>query len=702
MELPVVSSLEFEEVRDSIKNFIKNKTDFQDYDFEGSNLSMLIDILSYNTLYTTYNVNMASNELNLDTAVLRDNIVSISKRLGYTPSSYTSSRVKMDVNLSGVSSYDVVRLKKGAALSASSNNKNYTFILTEDVDISVKNRSNISFENIEVVEGTEFVISYTVDESNEHQRFFIPNNFIDSETVRVSVISDPTNTQEIEYTRKDTIVDVSNSDTVFFVEEVQDQKYEIVFGDDVLGRKVRDGEVIKIKYVITSGGEANNISNFKFIGRAEGLNAEGGGGPVTLGYNSLTWSISDKTPRSDGGSEFESSRSIKFRAPRYYASQERAVTLADYESLIAKIYPNTDLVKVIAGETLSAPQFGKVFIVIKPSIGEAVSTSEKLRIQKELVKYKVGSVDVRILDAKGIDFVITPKIIFDTTKTRNRETQLKSLVNDYIADFIKKIGFNSFGGAFSDLSLRCGLKGLDPAITFVGNDLYLRQNVKLTPSISENYVTEFFTKLRSDVEGEFYALSQYFCHKGVASPVFLASKTKELIDDCSVDKNIYLVTEGGVVLKIVGTINIETGTLTYTVQACDGSSQDINILVVPDVLDVVVGPDVVPNLDLEDIEVYEDITDPNELATILDPGSISLPDINPGDTSGDTNIVVNPPPLITPGPGGGTVIIPDLPSIIDDETGLPSTDPVITDPNDVTTIEDYIPETNPYLCSWDT
>jgi len=263
-------------------------------------------------------------------------------------------------------------------------------------------------------------------------------------------------------------------------------------------------------------------------------------------------------------------------------------------------------------------------------------------------------------------------------------------------------GFNSFGGAFSDLSLRCGLKGLDPAITFVGNDLYLRQNVKLTPSISENYVTEFFTKLRSDVEGEFYALSQYFCHKGVASPVFLASKTKELIDDCSVDKNIYLVTEGGVVLKIVGTINIETGTLTYTVQACDGSSQDINILVVPDVLDVVVGPDVVPNLDLEDIEVYEDITDPNDLATILDPGSISLPDINPGDTSGDTNIVVNPPPLITPGPGGGTVIIPDLPSIIDDETGLPSTDPVITDPNDVTTIEDYIPETNPYLCSWDT
>ena len=699
MELPVVSSLEFEEVRDSIKNFIKNKTDFQDYDFEGSNLSMLIDILSYNTLYTTYNVNMASNELNLDTAVLRDNIVSISKRLGYTPSSYTSSKVKMNVNASGISSYDVVRLKKGSALSASSNTRNYTFIVTDDIDISVKGRNSVSFENIEVVEGTEFVISYTVDETNEHQRFFIPNNFIDAETVRVSVISDPTNTQEIEYTRKDTIVDVSNSDTVFFVEEVQDQKYEIVFGDDVLGRKVRDGEVVKIRYVITNGGEANNISNFKFIGRVEGLNIEGGGGPVTIGYNSITWSLSPETPRSDGGSEFESSRSIKYRAPRYYASQERAVTLADYESLIAKIYPNTDLVKVIAGETLSPPQFGKVLIVIKPNIGEAVSASEKLRIQKELVKYKVGSIDVRLLDAKGITFVITPKVVFDTSKTRNREIQLRSLINDYIADFVKKIGFNSFGGAFSNLALTCGIKGLDSAITFVGNNVYLKQNVQLTPGVSTNYVTDFFTKLKSDVDGEYYALSEFFCHKGVASPVFLAAKTKELIDDCSTDTNIYLVTEGGDILKIVGTINLDSGNLTYTVQGCDGSAQDINILVVPDVLDVVVGPDVVPDLELDDIEIYQDITDPNDLSNILDPGAISLPVITPGDTAGDPNVIINPPPLITDGPGGGTVTIPDLPSIIDDATGLPSTDPVITDPNDVDDIENYIPETNPYLCS---
>ena len=698
MELPVISALEFDEVRDSIKNFIKTKTDFQDYDFEGSNLSMLVDILSYNTLYTTYNVNMASNELNLDTAVLRDNIVSISKRLGYTPSSYTSSKVKANVNVSGIQSYDVVRFKKGASLNASSNQKNYTFILTEDLDISVKNRSTVSFENVELFEGTEFVISYTVDESNEHQRFFIPNNFIDAETVKVSVISDPQNSQEIEYTRKDTIVDVANSDTVFFVEEVQDQKYEVVFGDDVLGRKLRDGEIVKIRYVITSGGEANGISNFKFIGKVEGIDIESNT-TNTISYSNITWSLGTDTPKSDGGSTFESSRSIKYRAPRYYASQERAVTLSDYESLIAKIYPNAELVKVIAGETLSPPQFGKVLIVIKPTIGEKVSASEKARIKKELIKYKVGSIDVEVVDAKGITFAITPKVVFDTSKTRNRENDLKSLINDFLSEYLKTIDFNKFGGTYSDLKLRCGIKELDSAITFVGNELYLKQAVELTPSVSKNYITNFYTKLKSDVSGDFYALSEFFCHKGIATPVILAAKTKELIDDCSADTNIYLVTESGDVLAVVGTINLETGELNYTVQACDGSSQIINILVVPEVVEIPVGSDVVPSLEVEDIEIYPDL-DPSLVSVLLDPGSITLPTTTPNGTAGDPAVIVNPPPLITDGPGGGTVTIPTTPSITDDSSTDPgSTDPVITDPNDIFNIDNYIPETNPYSCS---
>ena len=698
MELPVVSALEFDEIRTSIKNFIKTKTDFQDYDFEGSNLSMLIDILSYNTLYTTYNVNMASNELNLDTAVLRDNIVSISKRLGYTPSSFTSSKVKVNVNLSGVQSYDVVRLKKGSVLNAISDKKNFTFVLPDNLDINVKNRSLVSFENVDLYEGSEFVISYTVDESNEHQRFFIPNNFIDSETIKVSVISDPTNSQEVEYTRKETIVDVSNSDTVFFVEEVQDQKYEVVFGDDVLGRKLRDGEIVKIRYIITSGGEANGISNFRFIGKAEGIDLDANTA-TTLPYNQLTWSLSSSTPKSDGGSEFESVRSIKYRAPRYYASQERAVTISDYESLIQKIYGNTELVKVISGETLSPPQFGKVFIVIKPKIGEGVSSSEKARIKKELVKYKVGSVEVEVTDSKGITFVVTPNVIYDTAKTRNRENELKSLINDFIAKYIAKVDFNSFGGLYSDLALRCGIKELDSAIKYVHTQLYLKQAVELAPGVLKNYITKFYTKLKADVTGEYYAISDFFCHKGVASPVFMAAKTKELIDDCSADTNLYLITADGTVLDIVGTINLQTGELTYTVHPCDGSSQIINILVVPEVVEVEVGPDVVPSIEVPEILIYEYSDDLN-ITDILDPSNTTLPTIlDVGDTTGDQNVIIDPPPLITDSPGGGTVTVPSLPSATLGDPDGESTDPVIVDPNNVLDIEDYTPETNPYSCS---
>lgn len=705
MELPVVSALEFEEIRDSIKNFIKNNTDFQGYDFEGSNMSMLIDILSYNTLYTTYNVNMASNELNLDTAVLRDNIVSISKRLGYTPSSYTSSKVKTTITVSdnvgnNVSQYDIIRLTKGSVLSASSNNKNYTFVVTEDMDLSVKNRTSVQFKDIELSEGTEYVISYVVDESNEHQRFFIPNNFIDADSIKVSVISDPENSQEINYTRKDTIVDVSNSDTVFFVEEVQDQKYEVVFGDDVLGRKLRDGEIVKIKYIITNGGEANSISEFKFIAKLQGINTDGGNNTATtIPYNIISYSISPDTPKSDGGSSFETSRSIKYRAPRAYAAQDRAVTLSDYESLITKIYGNTDLVKVIAGESLNPPQFGKVIIIIKPTIGEKVSESEKNRIKKELIKYKVGSIGVDVEDAKGLNFVITPKIIYDTSKTRNRENDLITLVNNFISDYLKTSEFNQFGGSFSDLSLRCGIKDLDSAILFVGSEMYLRQNVELVPGQLKNYVTDFYTKLRPDVSGEYYALSEFFCHKGVASPVFIGSKTSELITDCSTDVNLYLITDTGNVLDVIGTIDIETGTLSYTIEPCDGSPQNINILVVPDVLDIVVGDDVVPTIEVEDIEIYAD-TDPEDISDILDPDAGSLPDISDTIVPGDSTIITDPPPLITEGPGGGTVIIPSIPGIVPgDPGGDDSDDPIIRDPNDIEDIEDYTPETNPFLCS---
>lgn len=684
MELPIVSALEFEQVKSSIKNYIKTKTDFTDYDFEGSNLSMLVDVLAYNTLYTSYNVNMAANELNLDTAVLRDNVVSIAKRLGYRSNSYTSSKVTVNITVDNVSPYDYVRIESGKVLTGSNEGRTFTFINRSNLEINVKGRSSVTFTDVELYEGTEYSILYTVDSTNEHQRFFIPNNYVDSESIRAFVITDPTNTVETEYTKKETIVDVSNSDEVFFVEEVQDQKYEVIFGDDVIGRKLRDGEIVKLTYIVTSGGQANGIkqSGFKLAGRFIGLTDQI---DTTINYTNITWNL--VSTNSDGGSEYESIRSIKYRAPRYYASQERAVTLSDYESVIQQIYPNADLVRVTGGESLNPPQYGKVFISIKPKIGESVSFSEKQRIIRELTKYKVGSVEVEIIDPTKIEIISRPTIIFDESKTRNREFELISLINSAIQDYVSGIDFNNFGGEYSDLEIRCLIKDLDEAIKNVYVPIYLRQLVDLENQIEKLYVVDFYTKLNKNTSGNYYVLSDPFCHKNVLEPVLLAA-----IAGCDGDDKLYLITSSGRIVKEVGTVDPQSGRLVFTLKACQ--DEPINIMVVPEILDIVFGSNVVPEYIISDIVTVEDdlVLEPSDRSQILNPDIPVLPsvdDLPPG--TGDTGIpdVVT----LTPSPGGS---VPTNPIITDDTTD-PDGDG--DDPNNYADIEDFTPETNPYSCS---
>lgn len=698
MELPIVSALEFQQVKSSIKNYIKTKTDFTDYDFEGSNLSMLVDILTYNTLYTSYNVNMASNELNLDTAVLRDNVVSIAKRLGYRSNSYTSSRVSVNVTVDNVSAYDFVKLEKGKILTASQNGKTYTFLNRKNLEVNAKGKSTVTFRDVELYEGTEYSISYTVDSSNEHQRFFIPNNFVDSETIRAFVITDPTNTTETEYTKKETIVNISNSDEVFFVEEVQDQKYEVVFGDDVIGRKLRDGEVVRLEYIITSGGEANNIkkSGFKFTGKLYGLTTQTS---LQINYSNITWSLA--TNKSDGGSEYESIRSIKYRAPRYYASQERAVTLSDYESIIQQIYPNTDLVRVIGGETLSPPQYGKVFITIKPIVGESVSFGEKERIKQELKQYVVGSIEVDIKDPLNIEIVSRPTVVYDKSKTTNREFELVSLVNTTVDEYTTDINFNNFGGEYSDLELRCNIKDIDDAIKFVAVPIYLKQLVGLTEGVEKLYKVNFYTKLNKNTSGKYYVLSDPFCHKNIASPVHLAGFAGCICDETdSIDSDsLYLITEDGTVIEKVGSTDTSSGELEFTMQSCQDTP--INIYVIPEILDIIFGPEVVPTFTIFETIITDgpDPGDPGDLGLTLNPDIPILPD--PDDLpDGDGNLV---PVTGDPGVPTNVVLIDEPGGFVAVPPIVPPTTPVDTgegdDDNNYDTIEDFTPETNPYSCS---
>lgn len=688
MELPVVSALEFEQIKSSIKNYLKTKTDFTDYDFEGSNLSMLVDVLTYNTLYTSYNVNMAANELNLDTAVLRDNVVSIAKRLGYRSGSYTSSKITANITVNNVSAYDYVRLESGKVLTASNNGKTYTFLNRENLELNVKGKTSVTFTDVELYEGTEYSIQYTVDSSNEHQRFFVPNNYVDAETIRAFVITDPTNTVEREYSKRETIVNVSNSDEVFFVEEVQDQKYEVVFGDDVIGRKLRDGEIVKINYIVTAGGEANNIkkTGFKFTGKILGLTPQIS---TAINYSQISWDLT--TERSDGGSEYESIRSIKYRAPRYYASQERAVTLSDYESIIQQIYPNSDLVKVVGGESLVPPQYGKVFITIKPLVGESVSIGEKDRIKKELDSYKVGSVEIEILDPLRINIIARPTIIFDSAKTRNREFELTSLINATIQEYISDINFNNFGGEYSDLSLKCKIKDLDDAIKFVSIPIFLSQPVDLESDVEKLYVVDFYTSLNKNTFGNYYVISDPFCHRNVSVPVYIAA-----LAGCDADNSLYLITESGQIIEKIGEVDPDTGRLEFTLRSCQ--DDPINIRVVPEILDIIFGSSVVPDFIVNDPSIIDNIGDPGDRAQTLNPDISVLPPIDSltGATDGDTDAPRNIGLISSP--GGSIPFVPIVTSPETPEVGILP----ISDPNNYSDIENYTPETNPYSCSWNT
>lgn len=664
MELPTVAALEFEQLRASIKNYIKTKSTFTDYDFEGSNLSMLVDILAYNTLYTTYNLNMASNELNLDTAVLRDNIVSHAKRLGYNPNSYTSSKVQTDITVSGLLALQVNRigLKSGPILSTTFQGKNYTFVARDPLNLTVSGDTAV-FRDVELYEGTTFSIRYTVDTSNENQRFIIPNTYIDSDSVKVSVKADSTSTTATNYTRKNTIVGVSPSDTVFFVEEIQDQQYEIVFGDDVIGRKLQNGEIVTIQYIITAGGELNNVKeeSLKFVGTVEYVDSNNVTGKVAL--SNIDFSLN--TDSSFGGSNFEDIASIKFRAPRYFAAQERAVTISDYESLIMQIYGNADLVKVVGGELLNPPEYGKVFITIKPKVGNVVSDTEKDRIVRDLRSFIVGSVTPVIRDPRKYTIRVIPQLTYNKNKTRKSVATLKKLVRDIIVKYETTDLFKNFGGKFSNSSIVADIQNIDNSI--ISSNVKVRACVKVDLEINNRIETKydgsFFTSIKSKLESKYAVVSDFFCYPGHEDPVFIGTPSFGE-NNCQVDGNLYLIDINENILGVVGTINYETGEFSFSVAVC--SDEPINICAIPDD----------PNIDLDD-QTYPtiDIVD----VVVIDPDDGGDPDLSPEDEL----------PVPTPGDTTGD------PDAGDGDT----TDPVTDDPNNIITINDFTPESDPNKCS---
>jgi len=433
-----VANLDFEDIKVALKDYMRAQTDFTDYDFEGSALSNLIDVLAYNTYYTAFNTNMVVNELFIDSATLRDNVVAIAKQLGYRPKSATSptAYVSFNVTYNNPTTDTEITLKKGTGFIATYDNNVYQYVTLDDVKGQVVN-DVATFTNIPLKEGTQLVNTFTVNSALKSQRFILDNQNIDTNTIRVKVF--PTGGSFSEpYLVADNILGVDGNSKVFFLDEIEDERYEILIGDGVLGKKLDDNARIEVSYLTTSGPESNGVRTFVFSGVLENVN---GSTPAT--------SVSvTSTVAAAGGEEIETTQKIKYTAPKAYGTQERAVTAQDYEAIVRKVYPATSDIIIFGGEDQDPPEYGKVFISLKPNDASYITSLTKNQIVKELKQYVVASVEPKLVDPSILFVEMTSKIYYNGSSTDQTTSQIRDKVITGVQSYLDTSDTEKFNGKF--------------------------------------------------------------------------------------------------------------------------------------------------------------------------------------------------------------------------------------------------------------
>ena len=434
-----VANLDFEDIKAQLKEYLRGQSDFTDYDFEGSALTTLIDTLAYNTYYTAFNTNMVVNELFIDSATLRDNVVAIAKQLGYRPKSATSptAYVSFTVTYSNPTTDTELILKKGTGFIASYDNSLYQYVVLNDVKAQVANNV-ATFTDVAVNEGTQLVNTFTVNTALKSQRFLLDNQNIDTNTIRVKVF--PTGGSFSEpYLVADNILGVDGTSKVFFLDEIEDERYEILMGDGVLGAKLENNARIEVSYLTTSGPESNGVRTFVFSGVLENPNG--------VSPNAFTTSITSTTA-SAGGEEIESTQKIKYTAPKSYGTQNRAVTSQDYEAIVRQVYPATSDIIIFGGEDQDPPQYGKVFIALKPKDASYLTSLTKSDIVDELKKYVVASVEPRLIDPSILYVELSSKIYYNRNSTDQTPAQIRDKVIGGVQLYLDTSDTEKFNGKF--------------------------------------------------------------------------------------------------------------------------------------------------------------------------------------------------------------------------------------------------------------
>jgi len=544
------TNLDFDQIKTSIKDYLRANSTFTDFDFEGSNFSVLIDTLAYNTYITAFNSNMIVNESFLDSATLRENVVSLARNIGYVPRSRTAAKARVSFNVPVTSNTSVVTLQAGLVCVGSVDNTSYTFSIPDDISANVVN-GVASFNSIDAYQGTFLTKQFIVDGSLD-QRFILNNSFIDTSTISVYVKGINDSGVGVEYFSVDNILEVKSNSKIYLLQEVQDEKYELLFGDGLIGQKLENNAVITVNYIITDGEEGNGASSFSFAGSIR--NAEGA--TINIGSVSITTNQS-----SQNGSEIESVDSVKYFAPRIYSSQYRAVTSRDYEAIIKKIYPDTESVAVVGGEELDPPEFGSVSISIKPKNGTFVSDFNKQQIINKLRQYSISGINQKIIDLKLLYVEIDSSIYFNYNQVSSLES-LKTKVINSLTEYSKSVDLNSFGGRFKYSKVLQIIDNTDTSITSNITKVKIRRDLKALINQFTQYELCFGNQFHINCDG-FNIKSTGFKIFGEPDTVYLTDvpNSDEKKGTISVVKPL---SDGStrVVIKSAGTVDYTKGEIT--------------------------------------------------------------------------------------------------------------------------------------------
>ena len=542
------TNLDFDQIKTSIKDYLRANTNFTDYDFEGSNLSIIIDALAYNTYTTAYNTNMAANECFLDSATLRENVVSLARNIGYVPRSRRSARARISFIVSGLLETSTLTLNSGIVCNGSGDNTNYIFCIPEDITVAVTN-GFAEFNNIEIYEGSFITQNFTVNTALFNQKYILDNSFIDTSTIKVKVKPSSTSTSTVTYKQIDNIVGVTSTSNSYLLQEIEDERYELIFGDNVIGKKLSNGNVINVSYVVTEGRDGNGASEFSFVGNI--TNQDGADiDPSLIG-------LVTTEEKSRDGDDIESISSIKYFAPRIYSSQYRAVTSSDYESVLSYIYPNVESVTAFGGEEMSPPRFGKVFISVKPRNGDFLSDETKRELIQRLKSYAVAGIVPEFIDLKYLYVELETNPYYNTSLNDDPEN-LKTGVSNALTQYSRSIDVNKFGGRFKYSKAVSLIDSVDSSIVSNITLVKIRRNLKAVLGQFAQYEVCYGNRFHTQ-ESAYNVVSTGFTIEGATGTVYLAD---EVINREKGRIFFFTYTEGGtpnIIKKNAGTVDYMHG-----------------------------------------------------------------------------------------------------------------------------------------------